>query len=727
MGDTVVLDAGGSSTPNGDGSLSYTWSLIAQPEFSKAELEGSDTIATRFVADLPGRYVANLTVDDGTRQSQPSRVTITATNPYPVAVVRPIYNELLGAQVTLDGTRSVPPSGADSAELSFRWTLTERPEESNATLFDATTATPWLEADAVGTYSAELVVSHAGQSSEPAVVTVTVTPLNTVPVADAGGDRSVPFGRVHLDGSGSYDADGDPLSYRWRFAKAVHQPAVRYKNIPIGSQTELADADTATPYFDPDLPGDYEVTLYVFDGTSRSAVSRATITVEAPERDENTPPVAVLQYDGPDNAEPYEVEPGVGWQAYVYPASGSYDVDGDPLAHHWEWISYPNGFDPDGPHVNLRRDNPGHRSAYFTPTEQGEYVLQLTVNDGSVDSEPAQIVFNARLGANRPPVAVADADSITALVGSSVGLDGTGSYDPNDDPLSYHWRLIDRPDHSQASLSDPDSARPSFVPDEPGAYIAELTVRDHHGLVSYPPDEVTVMAKTHNTPPVVNPAMSRGLSTEQPFTLGQPFGAQSFGVRANAYDVDGDPLYYLFVLAQQPAGSNLPEASDGNGRVFWNLTPEVPGTYVFEVAVSDGIDTTSGVVKVGVVEREDYPGLLLENAHCAVGSYRQQTFPFSRYPTFSAEDRCHSLYRLTAVDRDYTIVNLHTASDHFGYVPWFDGLEDGQVIAQGEEVVFSVWTPAVPEHEPVSAMSLGFSVAEKPGWDFQYRVRPPLD
>ncbi|HKX62335.1 MAG TPA: PKD domain-containing protein, partial [Verrucomicrobiae bacterium] len=52
-------------------------------------------------------------------------------------------------------------------------------------------------------------------------VTVTSGPLNTAPVADASAtDRTVISGNnsnavVHLDGTRSTDADGDPLTYAW--------------------------------------------------------------------------------------------------------------------------------------------------------------------------------------------------------------------------------------------------------------------------------------------------------------------------------------------------------------------------------------------------------------------------------------------------------------------------------------------------------------------------------
>lgn len=94
---------------------------------------------------------------------------------------------------------------------------------------------------------------------------------NTAPVADAGADQTVTAGdTVNLDGSASFDDDGDTLSYSWAFV-----------SVPEGSEASLTNADTAGATFTADLAGEYVVELVVNDGTEDSAADQVTITAEA--------------------------------------------------------------------------------------------------------------------------------------------------------------------------------------------------------------------------------------------------------------------------------------------------------------------------------------------------------------------------------------------------------------------------------------------------------------
>jgi hypothetical protein len=69
-------------------------------------------------------------------------------------------------------------------------------------------------ADLPGTYVAQLVVNDGMADSAPD--TVAISTSNSAPVADAGPDQTVVAGQiVSLDGSGSSDRDGDPLSFHW--------------------------------------------------------------------------------------------------------------------------------------------------------------------------------------------------------------------------------------------------------------------------------------------------------------------------------------------------------------------------------------------------------------------------------------------------------------------------------------------------------------------------------
>ncbi|MFH1724857.1 MAG: LamG-like jellyroll fold domain-containing protein [Elusimicrobiota bacterium] len=94
---------------------------------------------------------------------------------------------------------------------------------------------------------------------------------------------------------------------------------------------------------------------------------------------------------------------------------------------------------------------------------------------------------------NDPPVAVAGADLIVAM-GDPVQLDGSGSSDPDSNPLSFAWGFASTPSGSSAELSDPAAERPEFTPDAAGDYLLSLVVND--GYVDSEPDTVTVTALT---------------------------------------------------------------------------------------------------------------------------------------------------------------------------------------------------------------------------------------
>ena len=83
---------------------------------------------------------------------------------------------------------------------------------------------------------------------------------------------------VTLNGSGSTDANNDPLTYSWTLASK-----------PAGSAAALAGATTAAPTFSADLAGTYYVaSLVVNDGQVNSAAATVTITAT----------VASTSYDG---------------------------------------------------------------------------------------------------------------------------------------------------------------------------------------------------------------------------------------------------------------------------------------------------------------------------------------------------------------------------------------------------------------------------------------------
>ncbi len=79
-GSLVTLDGSGSSDADGD-TLTYSWSFTSRPEGSKATLSNSTAVNPTYTADVAGSYILRLVVNDGTVDSTPDTVTITAEAP----------------------------------------------------------------------------------------------------------------------------------------------------------------------------------------------------------------------------------------------------------------------------------------------------------------------------------------------------------------------------------------------------------------------------------------------------------------------------------------------------------------------------------------------------------------------------------------------------------------------------------------------------------------------
>jgi hypothetical protein len=97
------------------------------------------------------------------------------TNSRPVADAGPDQAVLTGDTVTLDGTGS---TDKDGNQLTYSWSISQKPAGSAAVLSGSSSATPSFVADMDGEYLIELVVSDGKISS--AADTVTVTATNTL-------------------------------------------------------------------------------------------------------------------------------------------------------------------------------------------------------------------------------------------------------------------------------------------------------------------------------------------------------------------------------------------------------------------------------------------------------------------------------------------------------------------------------------------------------------------
>jgi RHS repeat-associated protein len=529
VGSSIQLDGSGSSDPAGL-QLSYSWSMLSEPSGSAALLSSSASSKPTFTADKVGTYKFQLVVNNGYLNSAPSTVVVTSQNLPPVANAGPPQTEYEDATVQLNGTGSNDPAGLS---ITYQWSFVSVPSGSNATLSDATTPMPTFVADKPGSFVIQLVVNNGVFSSTPS--SVTISTLKSPPVANAGPNQSVSVhSTVQLDGSGSTDVDGSPLTYSWSLV-----------SLPSGSNAVLSDQKIINPTFVADVRGNYIVQLIVNNGFSNSTPSIVTVSTI------NSLPVAngganqsitvtgVVQLDG----------------------SGSTDVDGDSLTYSWGFLTVPAG-------SQATLSNANSVKPTFVADVLGTYILQLIVNDGIVNSTPATVMITS---GDIPPTAnPGPAQSVN--LGSIVNLNGSASTDSDNQPLTYQWALLSKPTNSTAALSQSTSATPYFAADVAGNYIIQLIVND--GFLTSTPATVTI--STVNTPPIANPGPNQ--------TVNEGATVQLSG--AASKDPDGESLMYKWAILAQPAGgtATLSSATIVNPTFLANR----PGIYVVQLIVNDG-------------------------------------------------------------------------------------------------------------------------------------------
>lgn len=305
---------------------------------------------------------------------------------------------------------------------------------------------------------------------------------NLPPVAYAGMDQSVIAGTlVTLDASGSTDPDGDLISYSWALQSA-----------PLGSLAVLANPATVYPTFTADVQGTYSFVLSVSDGDA-SSIDYVNVTAAIP----NAAPVANAGLD----------QTVVTGSTVTLDGSGSSDADGDTLSYLW---SFDLTTMPAGSTAILMGSTTA--TPTFVADVGGTYTIRLVVSDGYATSTVDTVTVTA--GGQAAPVANAGPDQAVSS-GTVVTLDGSLSYDPNTEPITYSWFFVSYPAGETPVLSGATLVNPTFTANVAGDYVIGLIVND--GTSDSIQDNVVVIASgglsstamPTRTPMVTRPTPSR--------------------------------------------------------------------------------------------------------------------------------------------------------------------------------------------------------------------------
>lgn len=569
VGVPIVLDGSASFDPDGD-ALSYIFSVQVAPSGASPSLEheSEQNASAEFVADTPGTYVLGLEVDDGRTRSIRDDLTLVITeeaNQPPVADCGPSQSVEVGTLVQVDGSASSDPEGAP---LTYSWELAP-PAGSAASLSDETESSPTFTTDVVGVFRAELTVSDGALESRCQVDVRSGMGENQAPVADGGSDGVAGLGEaITLDGRASYDPEGETLEATWQF---VSQPS--------GSTLSAADidgADTLEASFEPDVAGTWLIQLAVCD--SEPLCDTDTVTWEVEGAAGNNPPVADAGSD----------VSGTLGDTLSADGSASSDPDGDALTYAWTLDSAPTSS------ALTTADLSGADTATpsITPDVGGTYSLSLEVCDTSAACDTDSMSISVSGGANTAPISDAGADQSVTL-GDTVTVDGSGSSDPDGDPITYYWGFTSVPSGSSiagADFGDRTAVSTTFTPDVAGTYTVRLRVDD-----PYEKDidtmEVTVTGGSTNTVPVADAGDDQEICGTGLVSLDA----------SGSTDDDGDTLTYKWVFISVPSGSALVNGDITDRKTATpSFTPDAEGTYSLRVYADDGTDFDTDRVDIEV-------------------------------------------------------------------------------------------------------------------------------
>ncbi len=357
------------------------------------------------------------------------------------------------------------------------------------------------------------------------------------PVAEAGqGGTFTADQPIRLNGDGSYDPDGDELTYQWSFSRVPTTSSLMSNTNAFSSNNS---ADTQTTFF-ADTAGTYIVDLVVTDSTGLvSAPDSVVVLVE-----EGQLPIAEAGVD-------VDLDEG---ESTTLDGSNSADPLGRNLTYQWGLISKPTAS------TLTAVDSPTSETTTFTPDVAGRYLVSLIVNNGVSDSLPDTVTVDVFSSNPLPPVADAGEDLLQESDCTDIVLDGSNSMDPNGDALEYLWTVQSKPAASvanNASFSNTQAESPTFYPDVSGDYIISLAVFD--GNAWSVPDlmSITASERMANALPTVEAgaaiAVDAGTADCQlsgyTYNCGDcPNVTVALGDTASISDADGDSISYQWYV-----------------------------------------------------------------------------------------------------------------------------------------------------------------------------------
>jgi len=447
-----------------------------------------------------------------------------------------------------------------------------------------------------------------------------------VAVAEMDNDGEVLIGTtVTFDASGSYDDDGEIVSYEWDF-----------NNDGICGDP-FDDGSDLIPEVTFEIPGEYWIDLKVTDDDDdfdNLDVKLHLVVNPLP----NIPPVAIATAN--------KIDVMVG-EMVDFDGSYSYDPDGSIVA--WDW-----DFDDDGvfgdPYASGTDEMP---SLAFD--NAGIHWVDLMVTDDGADGD--QLNEKLAIMVNDPdnlaPVADATVDKVNGDIGELFTFDGTGSSDPDGAIVSWEWDFDNDGIFGDIFDSGTDEMPEiSFLTQ--GVHFINLRVTDDDGGIDSLDEKLVITINDPDNLPPVALAEVNVLSVYS----GEPF---LFDASAS-YDTDGTITLYEWDF---DGDGSFGDSYDSGTDVMPEITRLIPGEFCVNLRVWDddgASDVLDEDICVNVLEIPNEPPVALADVDHYEG-YTTDTWCFDGSASY---------------DTDGTVVSWEWDFNNDGFFgdPYYSGTDD---------------------------------------------------
>lgn len=485
IGDTLVLDASASTDPNGD-TLTFEWELTAWPDGSELATNYTGPIQN-LVLDVPGKFDIKLRVSDGSSTTTVfvQRIKAEAYRAFLLeSMIEDAEYDDIGKRIIAVGGSTLTIIGIDGTESSVDLpteaaAVSITPDGKHAAVahdgwvthvdLDAETV---LATHPVPATLGDVVVDADGYAHGMPQTgnTVSIQSVNLatgVVQASRNVISDAPTARLHPDGDRIYAAD-----------VGLSPSDMERYSLSNGEVTNIYDS----PYH-----GDYPFCGDLWFGPGGDSIlSRCGVIVRTAVSPTNDMTYVMRLRENPDRQYRYASS-----SAYTNQWLTIYDITSP--SDEIKLYDVDNGAEAGVLQLPPRdRDTGAIWAASFvfgSNTSKVHYVL--AVDDLEIPTMWALMAHPdlSAVAGNLPPTANV-ARYATVRVNETVVLDGSGSSDPEGQPLNFVWTLVSQPDGSNESLGSAVTNTLQFEPGVAGTYELELTVND--GVRTSAPARVSI-------------------------------------------------------------------------------------------------------------------------------------------------------------------------------------------------------------------------------------------